>query len=68
MALLLYEILSWFTHDRLVKINIIKIFLLPLYSHVSLFLHHMELPFKDIPTKTYLKVEYNTNTIIYDVD
>lgn len=68
MALLLYEVLSWFTHDRLVKINIIQIFLLPLYFHVSLFLHHTELPFEAIPTKTCLKVEYNTYTIIYDVD
>lgn len=52
LSLVLYEILFWFTLGRLVKIKIIKIFLLLLLILISLFLHHKEFLFEDIPTKT----------------
>lgn len=57
----LYEILSLFTLDRLVQINIMKIFLFPLYFHVPLFLSQNELQFEDIPIKTYVIVEYKSS-------
>lgn len=48
---MLYEIVYLFTLDRLAQINIVKIFLFPLYFHISLFLSQNELWFEDIPTK-----------------
>jgi len=36
-------------------------FLFPLYFHVPLFLHQNELRFEDIPTKTYVIVEYKSS-------